>query len=92
MHIPTIDTYAARVLAILSLASVLVAAADPAKVGDLVGNQSAGVYLLIPLVLALALLTSLALGSLAEPRTSGRRVGGVTRALRRDTSAPPTPD
>lgn len=79
-------------LAILSLASALVAAADPAKVGDLVGNQSVGVYLLIPLALALALITSLALGSLAEPRTSGRRVGGVTRALRRDSSASPKPD
>jgi hypothetical protein len=88
----TIDTYAARVLAIVSLASPLVAAADPAKVGDLVGNQSVGVYLLIPLVLAVALLTSLALGSLAEPRTSGRRVGGVTRALRRDAGEPRTPD
>ena len=36
--------------------------------GDLTGNLPVGVYLLIPLVLAFALLTSLALGSLAEPR------------------------
>jgi hypothetical protein len=70
----------------------LIAAADPGQVGDLVGNLPVGVYLLIPLALVLAVLTSLALGSLAEPRTSGRRVGGVTRALRRDTSAPPTSD
>lgn len=62
----------------------LLAAADPANVGDLTGNLPLGVYLLIPLVLALALLTSLALGSLARPRTSAHRVGGVTRRLQAD--------
>jgi hypothetical protein len=87
-----LDTYAARVLAILSLASALVAAADPAKVGDLVGNLPVGVYLLIPLALAVALLTSLALGSMAEPKSSGRRVGGMTRALRRDRATHPPSD
>lgn len=92
IHAATLDTYAARVLAILSLAAALVAAADPAKVGDLAGNLPGGVYLLIPLVLGLALLTSLALGSLGEPRTSGRRAGGVGRTLGRDTTTHPPPD
>ena len=56
--------------------------------GDLAGNVPWGVYLLIPLVLACALLTSLALGSAAEPRPLKRRSGGVTRALRRDAAEP----
>jgi len=81
----TLDTYAARVLANVSFGTALVAAADPAKVGDLTGNLPAAVWLLIPLVIILAVLTALALGSLAEPRASGRRVGGVTRALGRDS-------
>ncbi len=92
IHAATLDTYAARVLAILSLASALVAAADPAKVGDLVGNLPVGVYLLIPLALGLALFTSLALGSMAEPESAGRRVGGMTRALRRDNTTHPPSD
>jgi hypothetical protein len=73
------------VLAIGSLGAALGAAADPAKVGDLTGNLPVGVYLLIPLVIILAVLTALALGSLAEPRASGRRVGGVSRTLQRDS-------
>ncbi len=75
------------VLAIVSSVPAWIAAADPSKAGDLVGNLPVVVYLLIPLALALALLTSLALGSLAEPRAAGRRIGGVTRALHRDTTS-----
>ena len=56
--------------------------------GDLAGNLPWGVYLLIPLVLGCALLTSLSLGSGAEPRPPPRRSGGVTRALRRDADDP----
>ena len=56
---------------------------DPSKVGDLVGNLPGVVYLLIPLVLALAFLTALILGPLGEPEASARRSGGVTRALGR---------
>ena len=64
-----------------------------ARVAYLIGLTNAALlYALIPLALALALLTSLALGSLAEPHTAGRRVGGVTRALHRDTSAHSTSD
>jgi hypothetical protein len=56
---------------------------DPSKVGDLVGNLPAVVYLLIPLALGLAFLTALLLGPLGEPEASARRAGGVTRALER---------
>lgn len=56
--------------------------------GDLAGNLPWGVYLLIPLVLGCALLTSLSLGSAAEPRPPTRQSGGVTRALRRDADDP----
>ena len=54
-----------------------------ANAGDLVGNWSWTVWLLIPLALALALLTALALGPLAEPTADDRRAGGVTRFLAR---------
>jgi hypothetical protein len=77
-----IDTYDPRVVSLASPAHAILAAADPANVGDLAGNLPLGVYLLIPLVLALAILTSLALGSGGEPRATGRRIGGVSRALR----------
>ena len=57
------------------------------RVGDLVGNWSWPVWLLIPLALGLALLTALALGPLGEPTDVERREGGVTRFLaRRDST------
>ena len=55
--------------------------------GDLVGNLPFAVYLLIPLALALALLTAIALGPMGEPGPPGRRAGGVSRALRRREEA-----
>ena len=60
---------------------------DPSKVGDLVGNLPGVVYLLIPLVLALAFLTMLVLGPLGEPEANARRSGGVSRALSRRGAA-----
>jgi hypothetical protein len=87
-----IHTYDPRVVSLASPAHAILAAADPANVGDLAGNLPLGVYLLIPLVLALAILTSLALGSGAEPRATGRRVGGVSRALRSGDAHGPAPD
>jgi len=54
--------------------------------GDLVGNLPFGVYLLIPLALALALLTAVVLGPRGEPDPAARRAGGVTRALGRHES------
>jgi hypothetical protein len=54
-----------------------------ANAGDLVGNWSWTVWLLIPLALALAFLTALALGPMGEPRAEERRTGGVTRFLAR---------
>jgi hypothetical protein len=60
---------------------------DPSKVGDLVGNLPFAVYLLIPLALALALLTALVLGPRGAPDPRERRVGGVTRALSRRGTA-----
>jgi hypothetical protein len=83
-------TYDPRVLAIAPSVPVLLAAASAANAGDLTGNMPWGVWLLIPLALGLALLTSLALGSGAEPRRSSRRAGGVGRALR--ASPPPGSD
>jgi len=41
------------------------------------------VYLLIPIVLALAVLTAVVLGSQGQPGPSERRAGGVSRALGR---------
>jgi hypothetical protein len=56
---------------------------------ELVGNWSWTVWLLIPVTLALALLTSLVLGPLGEPTEVERREGGVTRFLaRRDPTDP----
>jgi hypothetical protein len=61
---------------------------DPSKVGDLIGNLPIVVYLLIPLALALALLTAVVLGPLGERDVNAQRAGGVSRALsRRDTAA-----
>ena len=60
--------------------------------GDLAGNLPWGVYLLIPLVLGFALLTSLALGSGAESRPQTRRSGGVSRAPRHDADDRRPPD
>jgi hypothetical protein len=79
------------VLVVGAATTAFVAAADPAKVGDLTGNLPWGVYLLIPLAIALAVITSLALGSGAEPRVAPPRTAGVTRALRGepDTSRDP---
>jgi len=56
--------------------------------GDLVGNLPFAVYLLIPLALALALVTAIALGPLGDPEPPGRRAGGVSRALRRRQDGP----
>ena len=58
---------------------------DLAIVGDLAGNLPWAVYLLIPLVLGFALLTSLALGSSSETRPPTRRSRGVSRALRHES-------
>lgn len=77
-------------LAIASSVPALLATSNPANVGDLTGNMPWGVWLLIPLALVLALLTSLAMGSRAAPRPSTRRAGGVSRALRE--SPPPGSD
>ncbi len=56
---------------------------DPSSVGDLAGNLPFVVYLLIPIVLALAVLTAVVLGSQGQPGPSERRAGGVSRALGR---------
>jgi hypothetical protein len=61
-------------------------------VGDLTGNLPWGVYLLIPLAIALAVVTSLALGSGAEPEVTERRAGGVARALQTDSGTRRDPD
>ena len=52
-----------------------------AAAGDLVGNWSWTVWLLIPLILGLAVITSLTLGSLGEPDRASTRRGGVSRFL-----------
>jgi hypothetical protein len=60
---------------------------DPSKSGDLTGNFSGVVWLLIPLAIGLALLTAYALGSRGAPDPSEHRLGGVSRALSRRESA-----
>ena len=50
---------------------------------DLVGNWSSTVWLLIPLVLLLALLTALCLGPAGEPTRTRGETGGVSRYLAR---------
>ena len=57
-----------------------------AAAGDLTGNWSWTVWLLIPLVLLLALVTALVLGSADEPTRSARSSGGVSRYLDRNTT------
>ena len=64
-------------------ASGIVAAAA----GDLVGNWSWTVWLLIPLLLGLAVITSLTLGSLGEPERTTASRGGVSRFLAQSTDS-----
>ena len=59
---------------------------DPSKSGDLTGNFSGVVWLLIPLAVALALLTAYVLGPRGTPDPSEHRLGGVSRALSRRES------
>jgi hypothetical protein len=66
----------------LTAAGIVAAAA-----GDLVGNWSWTVWLLIPLILGLAVITSLTLGSLGEPERASARRGGVSRFLDSDKDA-----
>ena len=54
-----------------------------AEAGDLIGNWSWSVWLLVPLVLVLALLTALCLGSGGEPPRARGGTGGVSRYLAR---------
>jgi hypothetical protein len=80
------------VLVVGAATTAFVAAADPAKVGDLTGNLPWGVFLLIPLAIVLAVITSLALGSGAEPPVTPHRTAGVTRALQAGSDAKPEPE
>jgi len=80
----------ASLISIGSMASITAAAAqsgDPSKSGDLTGNLPTTIYLLIPLAIGLALLTAVALGDRGQPEASGRRAGGVSRALGRRSTA-----
>jgi hypothetical protein len=79
---------ATALLTALPSLRTLVGAPDPSKVGDLAGNLPFAVYLLIPLALALAVVTALVLGASGEAATAHRRAGGVSRALRRSTADP----
>ena len=54
-----------------------------AEAGDLVGNWSWTVWLLVPVILVLALLTALCLGSGGDPQRSRGGTGGVSRYLSR---------
>jgi hypothetical protein len=58
-----------------------------AETGDLVGNWSWTVWLLIPLALVLALAVGLALGSAGEPSPASRRERGVSRYLAEHSGA-----
>lgn len=89
MPVRRIGIWAVGVLSLVVTASPAYAqSGDPSKSGDLTGNFSGIVYLLIPLALGLALLTCIALGSVGTPSAAERRAGGVSRALsRRDAQA-----
>ena len=54
-----------------------------AGAGDLVGGWDWPVLLLVPLALAVALLTAVALARASEPGSARRREGGTSRALAR---------
>ena len=62
--------------------SAIVAAA-----GDLTGNWSGTVWLLIPGVIILAVVTALAVGPLGEPERTQRRARGVGQYLERHAAA-----
>ena len=57
-----------------------------AAAGDLVGNWSWTVWLLIPLVIVLALVTALVLGPLGEPSPEDDGERGVSRFLAQRSS------
>lgn len=66
------------------------ALATVAAAGDLTGNWSWSVWLLIPGALILALVTALAMGPGGDPTPSRRGAGGVSQYLERragETSA-----
>jgi len=54
-----------------------------AAAGDLTGNWSGTVWLLIPGVIILAVVTALAVGPLGEPERTHRRARGVSQYLER---------
>lgn len=58
-------------------------AGGDSPVGELAGNWSWTVWLLIPLALVLALVTALVLGPAGDPPGRPRREGGVARSLGR---------
>jgi hypothetical protein len=58
-------------------------AAAATGAGDLVGGWDWPVILLVPLALAVALLTAVALARASEPGSARRREGGTSRALAR---------
>ncbi len=68
-------------LSVLATSPAYAQDGDPSKSGDLTGNFSAVVYLLIPLALGLALFTAYVLGPRGAPDAAERRAGGVSRAL-----------
>jgi hypothetical protein len=75
------------VVAVLVATSVpAFAQADPSKSGDLTGNFDWVVWLLIPLVTILGIVTAAVLGHEGDPASS-RRAGGVSRALGRAESS-----
>ena len=74
---------ACTVVAVLVATAVpAFAQADPSKSGDLTGNFSWIVWLLIPLVTILGIITAVVLGHEGDASTT-RRAGGVGRALSR---------
>jgi hypothetical protein len=78
------------VVCVTSLATMATATAqsgDSSKSGDIAGNLPLSIYLLIPLGLALAFVTAIALGERGEPEAEERRAGGITRALGRRRAA-----
>jgi hypothetical protein len=74
---------AVLVVTVLLLAAEPAGAQEASSGGDLTGGIDPVVWLLVPLVLLVAVVTALALAAPADETSGSNRSGGVSRALAR---------